>query len=88
MDSWEEIADKARRLENMCQVMSQRLNALENTLRSSLIIHTNFIYPPIPQRDFDWAAWFDGEEEEYNSFGRTKWEAVANLIQHYKELEE
>jgi hypothetical protein len=47
-------------------------------------IVTRNIYPPIPLRQFDWCAYVDGEEErgEYG-YGRTRAEAVADLINVY-----
>ena len=26
---------------------------------------TRLVYPPIPMRQFDWQAWYDGEEHAY-----------------------
>ncbi len=49
-------------------------------------IKTNFIYPPIPIRDMDWSAWYDGEEESGRvGFGKTESEAVAQLKKMYPE---
>lgn len=47
-------------------------------------IITHFVNPPIPYRQFDWCAYFDGEEEigDYG-YGRTEEEAVNDLITHY-----
>jgi hypothetical protein len=43
------------------------------------MIVTN-IFPPIPIRDFDWCAFWDGEEEGgHYGYGKTKEEAVADL---------
>jgi hypothetical protein len=36
-------------------------------------------FPPIPVRDFDWAAWHDGDEENHCGRGATPEEAVADL---------
>jgi hypothetical protein len=49
-------------------------------------IHTKFIFPPIPDRRFDWMAWHDGQEElgEYG-YGKTEIEAVADLTENYPE---
>lgn len=47
-------------------------------------IITDFIYPPIPLRQFDWAAWYDGEEENGPyGYGRTEEEAVKELLENY-----
>lgn len=45
-------------------------------------IKTEFVYPPIPLRQFDWCAYFDGEEEggPYG-WGHTKEEAIADLME-------
>lgn len=44
-------------------------------------ILTKFIYPPIPLRQFDWCAWYEGEEDERmdQEFGRTEQEAIEDL---------
>ena len=42
-------------------------------------IITNYIFPPIPLRQFDWIAYYDGEEEGHVGFGRTEAEAIADL---------
>ena len=47
-------------------------------------IITQHIFPPIPIRQFDWVAYFEGQEErcEYG-YGQTEFEAIANLITDY-----
>lgn len=44
-------------------------------------IITSFVHPPIPVRQFDWQAYFDGEEElgQYGN-GRTEREAIEDLL--------
>lgn len=43
-------------------------------------IITDRIYPPIPVRDYDWAAWLDGDEEDGPvGYGPTEAEAIASL---------
>lgn len=38
------------------------------------------VFPPIPDRRYDWAAWHDGDEEEnHQGYGRTPEEAIADL---------
>lgn len=45
-------------------------------------IVTNYIYPPIPMRCFDWHATIEGREEEgINGFGKTEQEAIEDLKQ-------
>lgn len=45
-------------------------------------IHTRFVYPPIPDRSFDWAAW-RGEEDEDTQYGRgsTEQRAITELLE-------
>ena len=46
-------------------------------------IVTWFEYPPIPVRNFDWCACYDGEEENGGyGYGRTEQEAIADLIEN------
>jgi hypothetical protein len=43
-------------------------------------IITVFVHPPIPMRQFDWCAYYDGEEESgRRGWGLTEREAVADL---------
>jgi hypothetical protein len=45
-------------------------------------IRTEYVYPPIPIRQFDWSAAFDNYEPGCPiGWGRTKEEAVADLIE-------
>jgi hypothetical protein len=49
-------------------------------------IKTVCVYPPIPTRDSDWCAFFDGEEEAGDyGWGRTEAEAeaIADFIENY-----
>lgn len=47
-------------------------------------IKTDHVYPPIPIREFDWCAWYDGEEElGHYGYGRTEAEAIADLEENY-----
>lgn len=45
-----------------------------------MTIVTSHLFPPIPDRSHDWVAYFDGEEEGLNGFGRTELNAVTDLI--------
>lgn len=51
-------------------------------------IVTDFWMKPIPPRNFDWTAWYDGEEErgQYGN-GRTEAEATADLTANFFECE-
>lgn len=45
-------------------------------------IVTDFVYPPIPSRNFDWVAYIDGQEEEgFYGYGETEREAVNELLE-------
>jgi hypothetical protein len=45
-------------------------------------IKTSFVYPPIPVRDFDWEAYFDGYEPgDALGHGATEEEAIADLLE-------
>lgn len=45
-------------------------------------IKTKHIYPPVPDRRFDWTAWIDGDEKigPYG-YARTEQEAIDNLLE-------
>jgi len=45
-------------------------------------IITSHIYPPIPLRQFDWCAWYDGREEGLQGWGATEEQAIADLIEN------
>jgi hypothetical protein len=43
-------------------------------------IVTSHVYPPIPARNWDWCAHYDGEEEAGNyGWGRTEAEAIQDF---------
>jgi hypothetical protein len=50
--------------------------------RKSPLIRTTHVYPPIPIRQFDWQAWYDGEEDEQmdTGSGSTEENAIRDLI--------
>lgn len=49
-------------------------------------IVTSFQYPPIPIRDHDWCAHYDGEEEAgHYGWGRTAQEAIDDFIENCQE---
>lgn len=50
-------------------------------------IKTNFDYPPIPNRNFDWSAWIEGTEDEdmLCGHGSTRDQAAADLLQQIYE---
>ena len=47
-------------------------------------IVTSYVFPPIPDRRFDWSAWRDGDEPNDDGqmtigYGATEEEAIADL---------
>jgi hypothetical protein len=52
-------------------------------------IVTRHVYPPIPVRFYDWAAWFDDEGEEAGryGYGKTEGEAINDLLDSYGDEE-
>lgn len=53
--------------------------------QSGYPIRTEFLYPPIPARQFDWMAWYSGEEDEQMDvgYGATQAEAINDLTSNY-----
>lgn len=49
-------------------------------------IVTNYIYPPIPDRRFDWCAHYD-DPEGPTGYGPTEAEAIADLVENYEREE-
>lgn len=51
-------------------------------------IVTSYANPPIPTRDYDWAAWFDDEGEEAGryGYGPTEADAIRDLHDNYGEV--
>lgn len=50
-------------------------------------IVTSHIYPPIPVREFDWCAFYEGEEEAgCYGYGATEAEAIADFNENYREM--
>jgi hypothetical protein len=50
------------------------------------VIHTEHVYPPIPERSCDWSAVFDGYDGAPDSHdpigrGRTEQDAIADLVE-------
>lgn len=59
------------------------------TIIQGLRICTEFVYPPIPDRNYDWQAWVEGEEESnICGRGRTESDAVAELLATLEEVRE
>lgn len=51
-------------------------------------IITHFVYPPIPLRQFDWCATYDGDEPDDNGnieagYGKTESEAIEDLTTNF-----
>lgn len=51
--------------------------------RERLKIKVRHVYPPIPDRRFDWSAWFDGQEEGLRGEGPTAVLAIQDLIEQF-----
>lgn len=48
-------------------------------------IVTHHEYPPIPVRNMDWCAFYDGEEEAGGyGYGATEAEAIADFRENYQ----
>ena len=47
-----------------------------------ICIVTEYVYPPIPMRDFDWRA-YDQDNPEYSIYGwgKTEEEAINDLLE-------
>ncbi len=50
-------------------------------------VRTEFVYPPIPIRSFDWAAWIDGHEESMSGHGESEQAAIDDLMRQLSECE-
>lgn len=49
-------------------------------------LKTVCIFPPIPDRRWDWCAYYEGDEESGRiGYGRTEDEAVADFIENHAE---
>lgn len=48
--------------------------------KSDWKIVTVYEHPPIPDRQFDWAAWVDGKEDGHIGHGATEADAVYDLV--------
>jgi hypothetical protein len=49
-------------------------------------IITKHVFPPVPVRQFDWAAVFDGYEPgEHVGYGRTEQDAIADLVEQWED---
>jgi hypothetical protein len=54
------------------------------------VIHTEHVYPPIPERSWDWSAVFDGydgapDSRDMIGRGRTEQAAIADLVEQANE---
>ena len=51
-------------------------------------IMTNNVYPPIPDRRFDWRAYYEGQEERRQyGYGQTEQEAISDLVSNYSMMD-
>lgn len=60
----------------------------EPVKRGGIEIATDFWLKPIPIRKFDWVAYFDGDEPDFDYIGSgaTEAEAIADLIENHPRL--
>lgn len=64
--------------------MQEALEELREVLRTSLTVQTSNTFPPIPDRRFDWCAYFEGREEEGPyGWGNTEAAALRDLFDNY-----
>jgi len=47
-------------------------------------ILTDYVFPPIPIRQFDWCAW-EEDNEENRAYGVTEQEAITSLLEQTHE---
>lgn len=52
---------------------------------SDPLILTGHAYPPIPVRQLDWMAYYDGHEEGPTGWGATEADAINDLVSNYEE---
>lgn len=58
--------------------------AIAATVHSIPHIVTHASFPAIPVRNYDWCAFFDGEEEAGSyGYGATEAEAIADFVENY-----
>lgn len=53
-------------------------------------IEVHFVYPPIPDKRFDWCAYYAGEEPDDDGnfragYGKTQNAAIMDLLENYPE---
>jgi len=47
-------------------------------------IKTDYLRKPGPLRNFDWSAWWEGDEDEGRvGFGATREQAISDLVQNF-----
>lgn len=72
-------------LDRACPGLVAALEKAAAASRHPKIITEN-IYPPIPIRQFDWQATFDGYEPgDYVGYGRTEQDAIDDLKQQWED---
>lgn len=50
------------------------------------VIETSYVFPPIPTRECDWAAWVEGQEEWLTGRGPTEQAAIADLVEQIEQI--
>ena len=52
-------------------------------------IRTEYVFPPIPIRDFDWFAYIvEQAEDGLRGWGKTQIDAICNLLEQIEEGED
>lgn len=70
----------------MIDLLTQHMNRVLDGVERRQRILTAHINPPIPVRQFDWAAWLDGDEEAGpTGTGATEADAIRDLQQQIEE---
>lgn len=70
-------------------MMTDHLNSLRKPARKDWFnIRVSHVFPPIPDRRFDWCAYYEGEEEKGNyGEGSTPYMAILDLINNHNPTE-
>ena len=48
-------------------------------MQQNNLIKTEFVYPPVPDRRYDWMAYIDGQEEGPTGRGYKEFDALLDL---------
>jgi len=56
---------------------------MNTTEVDGVLIVTDYVYPPIPSRQYDWVAYYDGDEGYPTGYGPTEALAIQDLTDNY-----